>query len=948
MFKRYTNYIKSSVKITFVGAAIASSVVSAHGQVNAGGGVVLYPPNIDFAAVCKTSEVVRAPLTQDWTTWNGENLDLDYRAASALISEYTFGSERVEASPLTAFKILNAAEAAFPTRMNDLSISLSILIRRSVEVAELVPDIVDRLIDANEAGRSRAGLELAFLKGLEGPTTFRDLETSRRYLQKAAAAGELRGLYEYIKVISNDTNIPQTRKNLIVLDSASKINLAISQGNCSGLRTMATLYSTGIGVEKNIAVALKWLEADAANGGERSAYSLSKLYKSARLEEIDVNKSVRYLKQAADAGITSASLQYGKLLVTGEGVDRDFEQAIKYLNVASEAGFSSADSWLADVYAGKYGGEVQKELATQYYERVLQSLDNKSTRLDYADFLLKYGTSDQELIKTIKLLEISSEDGSSKATEQLGGMYLDLARLDKSRYFDAVRYLNRAMELGSSDGAYKLSNMYSCGFGVPQSFQKSNDLLRQAAVLGSDSSLYLTALNFMESEDSVLRSKGRTYLRQAAYKGNDRAIGYAMPRWELGVDGFKKRLDLVEKLNLFIDRSEDVEYQNNVRLRVILNRFELARTPEEVAKQFDAIDAYIEAGVLEAYRYKASMLKSAGNYSNEQLLDLYKYLAENDDPIGMREYGRLLLADLTNDVAIGQSWLQKSADAGDTKAQLFLIDPADEQALSQLEQIVTSYNKCSVDVLVNISKTFASLPDQEAKQYAFYWLDYASQLAARDADDLFNIGTAYRDGIAGIENRPLAENWFKKSASLGRKSVLRELAEGHLQGWWENSDVLEAKALLLEQLKLGDLDAGNKLIQEISDKVIPATVSEVQSVLDNVGDRIQSPAKNYLSLTRMNLDGQLGEPDETVVLDWLTNSASAGNENSMYRLYRAYFFGTYGDIDLGQAFSWLENAAELGNEKSIKELAIAYEVGVDGLAKDPEKAAMWKDRADQL
>lgn len=941
-----------NVRLSLVAAAwlVAGALSTWASPAKAENPAILFdPPKLDYKAVCKPQTAERPPLTRDWTTWDGKGLKLSVKEAVALAVEYTSGSERVQRSPATALKILNAAELTYPAQRLTLQLPIARALQRSAVGSDTLKEAEQRLVDAYERGVIRAAFALGQFYGDGGPSEMHDLEKSRHYYEKSALSSDPDGLIEYARIITADQNSTEDFKRVVVTNALVGLIGQLKHGDCSALSRIGFLYLRGNIVDKEINTALKWLEAFAKTGDTKTALNLSQLYSSNQVDQIDIEKSMTYLLQAADGGVASAQFTMGKAYATGISVVADRAKAISYLEAAARQGIAEADEWLARLYAGEFGGEADTARAHTYFQKALQN-EKIATEVSvtYGKFLARYGASEGQLDKTIAMLQKAADAGSVDATNTLGRIYLDLGNKDSKNYLKAMRYFTAAAKYGNSDAAAKLSEMFACGRGVPISISISNSWRQKAAMYGSVYSVLASGLNLLESSDPQQKAKGRNYLIQAAFKGNPDAIGFVVARWEKGVDGFETNPAAAARLMNFVEKNRDTNVRAAASIAVIRNRFDVASSEKEKSEQIDALASYIQKDDTSALVAESEMLDRAGKSNDQRQMEINKLLAEKGEPRGMRDYGRLLLANPDVDIAVGRSWLEKARDAGDLKARLLLIDPADINAAKDLADIASSGEICKIDDMVSIAQAYSSLPDPNAKGLAKYWLNLARSVVGRNGDDLYAIGAAYLAGVGGTEGIADAEDLYLRALELGRKSVLRDLAEGHLQRRWRDPSPEKAKAYLLELYELGDKEAANKFVQEVADGTITSDVRQVDEIASYLGRDLKSPGKVLLKLARMNSQGGLGVADPQTYIKWLTISAADGEPNSMYRLYQAYFFGTGVAKDVPLALRWLEKSAEGGRAQAMKEIAVAYRVGLEGFPKNAEKAEYWDKKLKEL
>ncbi|MDF0700407.1 tetratricopeptide repeat protein [Rhizobium sp. MC63] len=906
--------------------------------------ILLDPPNLDYKAVCKppTDQAPRPKLDRDWTKSAIGEIKLPARDIVALAVEYSRGSERVQKAPAVAEEMLRAGLKKYPAQDDIFLIPLARVLMENSSTIDELREAESYLLDAYGAGSIRAAFALGQLYGDDGPSEMRDLTKSRFYLEKSALAADPQGMIEYARIVTLDPQATEEQKKGAVTNALLGLIGQIKEGDCSALNRIGFLYLRGSLVSKEVETALKWLEAFARTGDPRTAQNLAELYRSNQVDQIDIQKSMTYLKQAADGGMSSAQFSLGKAYATGISVPQDSKLAIKYLSGASDAGLHPADEWLARIYAGEFGAGRDDAKAKEYFQRVMQAQDHsEEVPVQYGEFLASSGASKEDVNEALRILQAAADAGSADASDEIGKIYLEMGRKDPSYLSKAMQSFSEAATAGNSDGAAKLAGMFACGQGAPISVELANDWRHKAAIFGSVYSIYVSGLNMLTKADEADRAKGRVYLQQAAFKGSPEAIGYVVARWEAGTDSFEQNPEAAERLLRFVASLKDNEQRRLAQLSIISNRFDVASKLADKLSQIAALDSMIQADDRDALMLRAQLLQRAGQATPAALGDTYKKLAQLGDPRGMREYGKILLSDLSQNSETGRTWLKKAAEAGDFKAKISLIDPGDPQALQQLAKMTAAGEACTVDAMVNIARVYSTLPDPQAKTLARYWLSLAESLSDQDADDLYTVGAAFRDGIDGVESRAKAEGFFLRSYALGRISVLRDLAEGHLQGIWTDSSVDKAKADLLKLYAAGDKDAANKLISEIANERMVSNPAEVNELLTFLGTDVNAPGKYLLKIVRLNLEGKLGTRDDAMAIRWLTVSADAGEPNAMYRLYQAYFFGNGVAKDTAKAFDWLGKSGEAGNQRAARELSVAYKVGVVGLKPDADKAAYW-------
>lgn len=97
------------------------------------------------------------------------------------------------------------------------------------------------------------------------------------------------------------------------------------------------MYRQGLGIEKNLAEAQRWLKMGADNGNALAQHELGWMYARAEItDKRDFESAVRYWKAAAEGGRSSAQLDLAVMYWRGEGVPKDIVMAYTWLKLADQ------------------------------------------------------------------------------------------------------------------------------------------------------------------------------------------------------------------------------------------------------------------------------------------------------------------------------------------------------------------------------------------------------------------------------------------------------------------------------------------------------------------------------------------------------------------------------------------------------------------------------------
>jgi TPR repeat protein len=119
------------------------------------------------------------------------------------------------------------------------------------------------------------------------------------------------------------------------------------------------LYARGYGVEKNLPVAVKWLNLAAIQRDPGAQYSLSTLYFTGEGVPQNMVESARLRREAAIRGHVQAQSDLGMMYYEGKGVEKNLQQAYYWLAVAGQQGDDVAQEQLKKVSAGLTPGQIK-------------------------------------------------------------------------------------------------------------------------------------------------------------------------------------------------------------------------------------------------------------------------------------------------------------------------------------------------------------------------------------------------------------------------------------------------------------------------------------------------------------------------------------------------------------------------------------------------------------
>lgn len=117
--------------------------------------------------------------------------------------------------------------------------------------------------------------------------------------------------------------------------AAEKARVMATNGHPQAQHVLGILYQNGLGVEKDIKVAIYWLEKAAAQGLKEAENYLGHLYLDGKVVEKDVDKAEKWLLAAAKHGELEAQVHLGLMYVDDRAAKKDIRSAEIWLRAAA-------------------------------------------------------------------------------------------------------------------------------------------------------------------------------------------------------------------------------------------------------------------------------------------------------------------------------------------------------------------------------------------------------------------------------------------------------------------------------------------------------------------------------------------------------------------------------------------------------------------------------------
>ena len=238
------------------------------------------------------------------------------------------------------------------------------------------------------------------------------------------------------------------------------------KGYTDALTLLGMLHAEGVGCEKNLVIAVEYLERAAAEGSAQAFYYLGELFTTGKSFEVDINRALDNYTAAAEHGYFAAYETMGDIFREGKFIARDLARAIDLYDKAAEE---------------------------------LESAKKKSEELRHKrETFFRYAKEAEHLdpVQCFRNCAISTAMGYTPATRMLAHLY-EVGRGTKKDRGRAFLWYKTAAEAGDEYAYYDIGRCYAYGIGTAFDYELALKSFRTAEAAG-----YTTAKREIERLES--------------------------------------------------------------------------------------------------------------------------------------------------------------------------------------------------------------------------------------------------------------------------------------------------------------------------------------------------------------------------------------------------------------------------------------------------------------
>lgn len=293
----------------------------------------------------------------------------------------------------------------------------------------------------------------------EAPASFtgRELE----YYIKAAERNDIDAIHDVIRFLEND---PDRQKELF---SWCQRGAQLNDGKC--ICKLGKLYFYGMGTEMDEFKAMNCFRKAETMEIPEAYYFLGLAYYEAKgVVSPNIQKAEEYFRKAAEAGYSDAIKAIAELYMQS-GHENGYEKAIEYLKTIAEG-----------------------EHADIAYEGLMRIAVEQMNAQDYDD------PQNSELYQKALRFETSGKEAGM--TESLSKAFLDrgINLYNIEKYESAIAPLLLAAQMGESEAATHLGDLYFYGYGVDTDYEQSYYWFSKAAQSNNAYAQYSIAFMYIK------------------------------------------------------------------------------------------------------------------------------------------------------------------------------------------------------------------------------------------------------------------------------------------------------------------------------------------------------------------------------------------------------------------------------------------------------------------
>lgn len=683
----------------------------------------------------------------------------------------------------------------------------------------------------------------------EAPASFtgRELE----YYIKAAERNDIDAIHDVIRFLEND---PDRQKELF---SWCQRGAQLNDGKC--ICKLGKLYFYGMGTEMDEFKAMNCFRKAETMEIPEAYYFLGLAYYEAKgVVSPNIQKAEEYFRKAAEAGYSDAIKAIAELYMQS-GQENGYEKAIEYLKTIAEG-----------------------EHADIAYEGLMRIAVEQMNAQDYDD------PQNSELYQKALRFETSGKEAGM--TESLSKAFLDrgINLYNIEKYESAIAPLLLAAQMGESEAATHLGDLYFYGHGVDTDYEQSYYWFAKAAQSNNAYAQYSIAFmyikgQFVEKDDTQVIK----WMKLAAENGYTEAQKNMGEYYYYGSFGCRR------------DMKEAIKW------------YEMGAKSNEPTCVFTLGLIYEEGDGVQK-----NILKAA---------DWYQKGAQAGIPSCLYNLGKLIInKEISGEEEKGFNLIQQAAESGYSFAQNYMGRAyrfgwyVNANPVRATNWFTKAAEQNMPDAMCNLGDMY-SYEDGLTIDYekAFYWYEKAAE--TKHSRALTELGDMYYAGKGVRQDYQKAMEYYQKACDEGYPYAFYSLGFMYWKGQGTLPDKEKAQEYLSQAAAMGN-ESAFQLLNRMDHE------SEEEKGIDPFARQAYLEAQQALA-----------DKETEKYINLLSQSANLGYVQALNDLGDLYFNGELAPKHMGKAYEYFLKASQNGSGYGSYSCGFILMKGSSDIPRDIEK-----------
>lgn len=683
----------------------------------------------------------------------------------------------------------------------------------------------------------------------EAPASFtgRELE----YYIKAAERNDIDAIHDVIRFLEND---PDRQKELF---SWCQRGAQLNNGKC--ICKLGKLYFYGMGTEMDEFKAMNCFRKAETMEIPEAYYFLGLAYYEAKgVVSPNIQKAEEYFRKAAETGYSDAIKAIAELYMQS-GQENGYEKAIEYLKTIAEG-----------------------EHADIAYEGLMRIAVEQMNAQDYDD------PQNSELYQKALRFETSGKEAGM--TESLSKAFLDrgINLYNIEKYESAIAPLLLAAQMGESEAATHLGDLYFYGHGVDTDYEQSYYWFAKAAQSNNAYAQYSIAFmyikgQFVEKDDTQVIK----WMKLAAENGYTEAQKNMGEYYYYG--SFGCRRDMKEAIKWYEMGAKSNEPTCVFTLGLIYEEGDGVQ--KNILKAADWYQKGAQAGIPSClYNLGKLIINKEISGEEEKGFNLIQQAAESEYSFAQNYMGRAYRFGwyVNANPVRATNWFTKAAEQNMPDAMCNLGD-----MYSYEDGLTIDYEK------------------------AFYWYKKAAE--TKHSRALTELGDMYYAGKGVRQDYQKAMEYYQKACDEGYPYAFYSLGFMYWKGQGTLPDKEKAQEYLSQAAAMGN-ESAFQLLNRMDHE------SEEEKDIDPFARQAYLEAQQALA-----------DKETEKYINLLSQSANLGYVQALNDLGDLYFNGELAPKHMGKAYEYFLKASQNGSGYGSYSCGFILMKGSSDIPRDIEK-----------